>query len=49
MFKDIKEFSNEESKNQPSTIIEEENLDDSGYNDNDNYNKLDVKIKKVAD
>lgn len=45
LFKNIKEFSDEESKDQPSIIIEEDNYD-SGYNDDD-CNKMDIKIKKL--
>ena len=44
LFKNIKEFSDEESKDQPSIIIEEDNYD-SGYNDDD-CNKMEIKIKK---
>ena len=39
MFKDIKDFSEEGSKEDPSIIIEEEH-NSSGYNDY--YNKLDI-------
>ena len=46
-FKDIKEFSDEESIDQPSIIIEEDNYD-SGYNE-DHYNKKEIKIKKITD
>jgi len=45
LFKNIKEFSNEESKDQPSIIIEKDNYD-SGYNEDD-YNKMEIKIKKA--